>query len=143
MNDYDYYACPPEIADQIENWRRWATGRTKPYGRCMSIESRYKSPDVFEPAQAMVSIDILAAAEVERIIRNLPDKNRAAIKAHHIMRWPTHIMRRRLRDRNIGELMRNSWEMIKNLLDKRERVYNIRIITAEPSIDETWLPFGG
>lgn len=134
--DYDYYECPPEIASEIENWRRWAIGRSNQLGKCQSIESRYKSTDVFDGKQAMIQVNILDALVIEKIIRTLPKKNKAAIKAYHIQRLPTNIMRRKIGERDIGCLMRNSWSMIKNLLDKRKMYYNVPI-TDEPSLDET------
>lgn len=133
---YDYYECPPEIASEMENWRRWLTARSSGRGSCQSIEGRYQSTDVFEGKQARIEINILEAVEIEKIIRKLPKKNKAAIKAYHIQRLPNHIMRRKLGERDIGCLMRNSWFMIKNLLDKRKMCYPYNI-TAEPSIDET------
>lgn len=135
-DDYDYYQCPAEIASEIENWRRWAIGRSRQLSRCQSIESRYKSTDVFEGIQAKVQINIIEAVIIEKIIRTLPKKNKAAIKAYHIQRLPTHVMRRKIGERDIGCLMRNSWLMIKNLLDKRKMCYHASI-TVEPSHDET------
>lgn len=136
QEDYDYYECPPEIASDIENWRRWAISRSNTRSRCMSIESRYRSTDVFEGKVARIQINILEAVVIEKIIRTLPKKNKAAIKAYHIQRLPTHIMRRKLGERDIGCLMRNSWCMIKNLLDKQKMCY-ANGITDEPSLDET------
>lgn len=134
--DYDYYECPPEIVSDMENWRRWVIGRTTRHSRCQSLESRYRSTDVFEGNQVRIQINILEAVEVEKIICKLPEKNKAAIKAHHIKRMPLNVMRRKLGERDIGCLMRNSWLMIKNMLDKSKMCYNVTI-TDEPSSDET------
>ena len=134
--DFDCYECPPEIYSDMENWRRWATGRSNTRNCCMSIESRYRSTDVFDGKEARIQINILEAVVVEKIIRTLPKKNKAAIKAYHIQRLPTHIMRRKLGERDIGCLMRNSWCMIKNLLEKQKMCY-LAVITDEPSLDET------
>ena len=132
----DYFECPADIVMELENWRRWATGRTNSSrNRCKSLESRYKSTDVWEGKQVTIEINILEAVEVEKIISGLPVKNKAAIKAYYIQRLPTHIMRRRLGERDIGCLMRNTWCMIKNKLDKTKKPF-IMGITVEPSHDE-------
>ncbi|HEY6022340.1 MAG TPA: hypothetical protein VIY48_21520 [Candidatus Paceibacterota bacterium] len=136
IDDYDYYQCPPEIASEIDNWRRWLIGGGGGVGGCQSIEGRYRSTDVFEGQQARIEVNILEAVEIEKIVRQLPKKNKAALKAYHIHRLPTHIMRRKLGERDIGCLMRNSWAMVKNNLDKRRKQL-IMATTAEPSTDET------
>lgn len=124
-DDYDYYQCPPEIASEIDNWRRWLIGGGGGGGGCQSIEGRYRSTDVFEGKTPRIEINILEAVEIEKIVRKLPKKNKAALKAYHIQRLPTNAMRRKLGERDIGCLMRNSWEMVKNNLDKRRKSHKM------------------
>ena len=132
----DIIQIPVEIESEMINWERWAKGRTTFRDRCRSLESRYKSTEVWTGSTVSVQIDILEAVEIERIISTyLPPKYRKAIKEWHIQRMPIQMMRRRLNDRDIRSLMTNAWLMIQNVLDKNKKCYNVGI-TDEPSHDE-------
>ena len=123
--DYDYYQCPAEIASEIDNWRRWLISGNGGKHCCRSLEGRYISTDVWEGKQPTTQINILEAIEVEKIVVLLPKKNKQAMKFYHIYRLPTPIMRRKLGERDIGCLMRNSWDMVKNGLDKHRNCARI------------------
>lgn len=118
----DRYDCPPEIEQAMENWRRWATGSTTRRHRCQSLESRYRSSDVFEQPVARIEIDILAALKMERIVCSLPHKYRAAVRGYHIHRYPHHVMKRKLREYDVGCLMIQAWDRIKYLLTNQKGV---------------------
>lgn len=114
----DYIVILPEVEDFMRNWERWCRDRKAVPIKCVGLESKYKSPDVFDRAQPVCEINILEAVEVEKIICQLPEKNKKAIKCWHILRLPPHVIRKKLYERDIGLLMRNSWLMIHNNLLK-------------------------
>jgi hypothetical protein len=97
---------------------------------------------VFEPPVARIEIDMLAALEVERIICGLLPKYRAAIRAYHIHRYPDHIIRRKLRERDIGSLMRAAWQKIKYELDKSRNIARMGETRADASCRDQ-PPIGG
>lgn len=133
----DYFSCPAEIEQDMENWRRWLITGRGAKGCCRSIESRYKSTDVFnDEIGQIVQVNILDAIIIERIVCSLPRKNKDAIKFFHVKKMPDHIIKRKLREHDLGCLMRNSWNMIKNHIDKQKLRYNIHI-TADTVTDET------
>ena len=117
---YDLITMPPEVEDFMSNWERWIRVHKVEPVRCVGLESKWKSPQVWQGVEPKCEINLLEAVAVEKIICQLPERNRMAIKAWHVYRMPAHIMRRKLAERDIGLLMRTSWIMVHNNLKKRE-----------------------
>lgn len=115
----DYIVILPEVENMMQNWERWVRVLKTVPVKCVGLESRYKSPDVFERIEPTCEINILEAVEVEKIICQLPEKNKKAIKCWHILRLPPHVMRKKLYERDIGLLMRTSWLMVMNAMKKQ------------------------
>ncbi len=118
METLDYVVILPEVEGFMTNWERWVRVRKHEPVRCVGLESKWRAPDVFDGTQPQCEINILEAVEVEKIICKLPERNRLAIKAWHIYKMPSYVMRRKLAERDIGLLMRNSWLMVYNNMKK-------------------------
>jgi hypothetical protein len=124
----DYIVILPEVADIFANWEQWVIVRKSVPVKCVGLESKYKSADVFERSDPNCEINILEAVEVEKIICGLPEKNKKAIKCWHILRLPPHVMRKKLYERDIGLLMRTSWLMVSDAMKKKAFENNLRKI---------------
>jgi hypothetical protein len=64
------------IITRLENWSRWARSRKVYPGSCRSLESRYRSPQWWEPKELHVSPDVNDALEIERGLIRMPERNR-------------------------------------------------------------------
>jgi hypothetical protein len=64
------------IVTRLENWSRWARTRKTYPGSCRSLESRYRSPQWWEPKEIYVAPDVNDAIEVERGLIRMPERNR-------------------------------------------------------------------
>lgn len=117
----DYIEMPSEIEPIMDNWLRWAKDHAKSPAKCRSLESRWKSPQVWQGMQPRSEVDLFEAIAVEKIICQLPAKHKSAIRCWHILHMPPHIMRRKLGERDIRQLMNQSWQMIYNNLQKLKK----------------------
>jgi hypothetical protein len=61
---------------RLENWSRWARTRKVYPGSCRSLESRYRSPQWWEPRDLHVSPDINDALAIEKGLIRMPERNR-------------------------------------------------------------------
>jgi hypothetical protein len=61
---------------RLENWSRWARTRKVYPGSCRSLESRYRSPQWWEPRELHVSPDINDALAIEKGLIRMPERNR-------------------------------------------------------------------
>lgn len=98
---------PAELTDLHErllNWARWAHGGRFPEVRCQSIESRYRSPQVWHPAAPRVSVAERDAYAMECLVRRLPEKARFLIRGYYVHRRNPMALIRKLRVRNEAEL---------------------------------------
>ena len=97
-------ATPEDLAEtneRLENWARWSRDRWR-RGHCRSIEFRYKSPDVFEPPEARVVFDSLAAEAMHSHVCDLPERQRWVLHLWFVHRAPPGFIRRRLAIRRDG-----------------------------------------
>lgn len=67
------------IKDRLENWARYAKSSRREPISCRSLESRYKSPQCWEPVILNWEVDLLDAWEVEKAIIRLDEKDRKII----------------------------------------------------------------
>lgn len=67
------------IKDRLENWARYAKSSRREPISCRSLESRYKSPQHWEPVILNWEVDLLDAWEVEKAIVLLDEKDRKII----------------------------------------------------------------
>lgn len=67
------------IKDRLENWARYAKSSRREPISCRSLESRYKSPQCWEPVILNWEVDLLDAWEVEKGIISLDEKDRKII----------------------------------------------------------------
>ena len=67
------------IVTRLENWSRWARTRKTYPGSCRSLESRYRSPQHWEPKELYVAPDINDALEIERGLIKMPTRNRSIL----------------------------------------------------------------
>lgn len=133
----EYIVMPAEIESIMSNWERWSRDRKHSPASCKSLESRWKSPQVWQGMQPYCEVDLFEALAVEKIICQLPDKNKKAIKAWHIARMPPHVMRRRIAVHDVRELMMQSWSMIINNLHKLQKPDIIKADVTESGIAES------
>jgi hypothetical protein len=63
------------IKDRLFNWANWARVAKFSPSSCKSLESRYKSPQAWNPPEPRTIIDILDAIKVEKAIVSLPRRD--------------------------------------------------------------------
>ena len=91
----------------LQNWGRWV--RLRPVqGHCRSIEHRFKFKRIDDtkdgwgawettpPPIPLPAVDVLAALEVEKVMRWLPKKHRLALKLEYVYRMPWKLACKRL-----------------------------------------------
>ena len=133
----DYIEMPAEIAPVMDNWLRWVRDHTKSPVKCRSLESRWKSPQVWQGLKPRGEIDLFEALAVEKIVCQLPKKHKAAIKAWHVQKMPPHIMRRKIGTHDIRQLMHQAWHIIRNRLTQIKNASILEHETTVTVIDET------
>lgn len=74
----------PDFYDRLENWARWARDHHGSVGHCLSIEHRYRSPQVWYPEQPRTEIDHKDALTVEKAIRVLPLDYQKPLTMYHV-----------------------------------------------------------
>ena len=119
------------VEAQLVNWGRWV--RLRPVqGHCRSIEHRFKFKRIDDtkdgwgawettpPPIPLPAIDLLAALEVERVMRFLPRKHRLALKLEYVYRMPWRLICKRLYMPYQGwwEHLSEAQNMVENLLKR-------------------------
>ena len=61
-----------DIKSRLENWARWSRyTRIRP-ASCKSLESKYKSPQIWHQPEIKIEVDLLDALKVEKGLVSLP-----------------------------------------------------------------------
>ena len=132
-----------DIHSLLQNWARWV--RLRPVqGHCRSIEHRFKFKRIDDtkdgwgawettpPPIPLPAVDVLAALEVEKVMRFLPRKHRLALRFEYVDRMPWKLACKRLSigyDRWLRHLGR-AQAMVENLTRARKT----RILPAQLDI---------
>ena len=108
---------------RLEEWARWV--KVKPQAWAMQPMFRlYKAPKQWESdAHITISINTLAAHEIERAVSMLPDKHRAAIRWAYVFAYiPINRVRRELgvTTEELAHLIDDARDMVINRL--REKI---------------------
>lgn len=79
---------PPEhkaIDSDLENWAAWCRRRAT-QGVCGSVESRWHSPQIWNPPEAKVTVFGLDAGRIEDALRAAPEDARRLLKGWYVQR---------------------------------------------------------
>lgn len=93
----DFAAVEPghgAIHDRLRNWARWVVVR--PQARAHPMFRLYRAPPQWEPRELRESCDLLDAARMELLVRQLPPKHRGAIRWSYVWRYTPAVAVREL-----------------------------------------------
>lgn len=80
-----------EIHDRLANWAKWARGGNS--GNVHPMFRQYRN-DYWEPTPPMAQADTLDAVEVQKVMKDIPEKQRIAVQWCYILRTgPTKFCR--------------------------------------------------
>lgn len=105
---------------RLEQWARWVSVRPQPW-RMQPMFRLYKPPPQWEPRELKVEINTLEAHETEKMVSQLPDKHRAAIRYAYVYSYihPGAIKRKlAVNDDGLQLLINNARDMLKNRLQQ-------------------------
>lgn len=110
---------PPISDTDIAHWRRWCRRSETPSVHARSIETRYRTPQIWHPPEPHQAIDLRIAWRLEDAWRSLPEPYRIAIRYQDCLQLPEPLLRRWIRRDlhvpwaawpNLYRLARAAWE---------------------------------
>lgn len=116
--DTIYNLHDPELEPRLRNWAAWCKpARIQWPISCVGLESNYQSNQVWDATPPpKLSIDLLDAYKIEDAVVKLPKKHRLALKLWYVTRLDPRWIGKRAGTRDVGQLMRDSWAALKNIL---------------------------
>jgi hypothetical protein len=126
-----------DLESMLENWGRWCH-ESKARGHCASIESHWKSPQVWyepgAPQSPPMPIDIVCALAINRAWRHVPEPYKAVLSDWYARRLNARFTCRRLAIafRDHGYYLDRARTMIANRLTWEASKGKSRIQKTEP-----------
>mgnify|MGYP000039881552 CR=1 FL=1 len=106
---------------RLEQWARWVAVRPQPW-KMQPMFRLYKAPPQWEPRELKVEINTIEAHEIEKMVSQLPDKHRSAIRWAYVYSYihPGPIQRKLgVTIPELETLINNARDMLKNRLQQR------------------------
>ena len=103
---------------RLEQWARWVAVRPQPW-KMQPMFRLYKAPPQWEARELKVEINTLEAHEIEKMVSQLPDKPRAALRWAYVYSYIHHgAIQRKLgvTTQELETLINNGRDMLKNRL---------------------------
>ena len=118
-------SLPLVVDEMLREWARcyWVKRSLESHGRCRSLEGRHVSRHPDEKAVAVMPVDVLLAARVEKIVANpnFPRKNHLFLKCHYVLRQNPRATAKdcSVHLRHYGDELKRSVLMVQNNLLRR------------------------
>ena len=71
---------------RLEQWARWVTPRPQAW-KMQPMFRLYKAPPQWEPRELRVEVNPNEAMEIERIVAQLPETHRLALRWYYVFPW--------------------------------------------------------
>lgn len=108
---------------RLESWARWVQVRPQPW-KSQPMFRLYKPPPQWEPRELKVEANPIECMEIERIVAQLPDRHRHALRWFYVYPYISDSrIRREVAETRQGlyQLLADSRDMVKNRLSEHLR----------------------
>lgn len=105
---------------RLEHWARWVAVRPQPW-KASPMFRLYKPPPQWEARELKVEINTLEAHEIEKMVSQLPDKHRSALRWAYVFGHIHHgAIQRKLgvTTQELETLINKARDMLKNRLQQ-------------------------
>ena len=86
-DDTDFHRIDPRhyvIHDRLLNWARCVQVHSTSGSKCAPMFRHYRSSEVWQEPTALAPIDTIGGWKMEKMVRELPEKNTDAVRWHYI-----------------------------------------------------------